>query len=228
MFGLLPTVSRVSWILAALVVAASVIFSSSWRFRVVMLAFAVPEFLALPWPAACFAAAASYGWTNRSRTREPAAAQRQNLNWWRRLLLVAVGGASGGVVVLLDIRQIQAGYTFPLPIPPPALLPVMALVAAVVNALGEELLWRRVLLDLGRQEPRFGILVLSQALSFGVAHYFGIPPGFPGALAATAYSTVLFLVSRRYGFRQAVVVHISTDIVIFLIVLQNARFAWSG
>lgn len=153
---------------------------------------------------------------------------RTRVHLWEGVVLAGIGAACGAVVAMLDVENIDAGYVFPLPLPPIFLLPLLATSAALVNALGEELLWRGVLLRVGRQDVNGPLMLWTQTLSFGAAHYYGIPQGMVGVLAAALYSALIFSLFRRYGFLGAVIVHLATDIVIFLAVIPHARFAWSG
>lgn len=52
-------------------------------------------------------------------------------------------------------------------------------------------------------------------VSFGAAHWFGLPGGPAGAALAGVFSCALFWLSRRYGLLHAIAVHLVVDIAIF-------------
>lgn len=192
--------------------------------------FVAAEVSGLTWPvapllaAACFFASAPGSLRRRLQHRGSASVGR--LRIW--LLVVVLSIAAGIIVIALDWGNTRAGYTFAFPVPPAWTFPLIALGAALVNALGEEALWRGVLADVSDPVLRLGSAVGLQSLSFGLAHFHGIPNGVLGVVAAAAYSALVYGVSIRLGPRGAFVAHLLTDLVIFVVVVHFARFAWSG
>ena len=230
-FAAMPTAASTSWLAAVIVLGLALLVPTTWQFRLVLLAFGLPEVLGLPWPFACFTAAGACWSLAPTPMHDLVQLPRRRFALWQWSLLAGLGALAGGVVVMIDAARIEAGYTFALPIPPIppiALLTVLALFAALANATGEELLWRGVLAHFGARETRIALVLTAQAASFGGAHWFGIPEGVFGVLAAAIYSGVVFLVGRRYGFFGALLVHLVTDAVIFCIVVRTAQFSWSG
>ena len=70
---------------------------------------------------------------------------------------------------------------------------LMVLVFAVFNALTEEALWRIAPLSLVTPpytQAKFVTVGLTQAVSFGLAHYRGFPSGLSGVLLATVFGAV--------------------------------------
>ena len=124
-------------------------------------------------------------------------------------------------------RILGGGFVFAVMPPSTPVLVVIVIVLAVVNAVGEELLWREVLdrtLGSGSSRARYAV----QAVTFGVAHWNGIPSGFFGVLASGVFSAGVCRVRDRTGLIGAIVVHVATDLVIFGAVARYAVFAWTG
>ncbi|WP_431279633.1 CPBP family intramembrane glutamic endopeptidase [Leifsonia poae] len=102
----------------------------------------------------------------------------------------------------------------PFPTPPPfVVFPAIAGLAAA-NAIGEELVWRGALAQQLRAAP-LSWQYAAQALTFGLAHYAGIPAGPLGVLATGVFGMAAFYTRRRYGLRSAILLHFSADLVIF-------------
>jgi membrane protease YdiL (CAAX protease family) len=97
----------------------------------------------------------------------------------------------------------------------------VGLLLAVVNAASEELLWRVVLVAEDRSPVLFTLCV--QALSFGVAHWDGIPFGWVGVVFTGIFSAVLYW-SRRWGLAFALIAHFLADAVIVISVLRFAVY----
>jgi len=227
-FGLVPSTLGMLPLLTGVIGLCGLMLVRTWRLRLIVTLFVVAELLGLPWPAAPILAAAAWFTCNSiafgagSWLRRPRGARLQ----WLLVLAAAVG--CGFVVVALDWWNISTGYVFPLPVPPTWSFPLFAIGAAIVNALGEEALWRGLLADVGEAATTRASNVAVQALSFGLAHYHGIPNGPLGVVAATVFSAFLYLVGLRLGRAGALVAHLATDLVIFLAVIQYAQFAWNG
>lgn len=192
-------------------------------------AYAAPSVFGAPWPVHCFTAAAV--WLVLARRdgievrRPPRSVAPRPLDV---ALCLALGLTSGAIVVWLDWSRIVAnGFSFPQSTPPVWLLGVVVLVLAVVNAVGEELIWRVALV---LEQPWTSLLALYaiQAITFGLAHWNGIPRGAAGVMAAAVYSALLYAISRRYGPWMATLTHIVTDVVIFAMIAANASFLTFG
>lgn len=228
-FGLVPSILPVSWLTALLIGTVGVLLVRGWRLRVVLTAFVVAEVSGLPWPVApLLAAACFFAFTPgslRRLVRQRGCTSGRRAAWF---LVVLVSVAAGTAVVALDWTTIRSGYTFAFPAPPPWSFPLVALGAALVNALGEEALWRGVLSDVGAPVLRLRAAVCLQSFSFGLAHFHGIPNGVLGVVAAAVYSALVYGISMRLGARGALVAHLLTDLVIFVVVVHFAQFAWSG
>jgi len=69
-----------------------------------------------------------------------------------------------------------------------------------------------------------GPLFASQALSFGVAHYAGIPSGWLGMTLAGLFSVLMLLLRRRWGFGAALLAHFGADLVILGAVFTLATY----
>lgn len=101
----------------------------------------------------------------------------------------------------------------------PAGLVAAALVFSIGNAVLEEVIWRGVLLGwmcrFLSPVPAIGL----QAISFGAAHYFGVPSGLVGVALATLYGLMLgWLAWRSQGLVAAIVAHVAADLCIVVIV----------
>ena len=68
------------------------------------------------------------------------------------------------------------------------------------------------------------VLIVTQALSFGLAHAHGLPGGAAGVVAAGLYSAALATVRLRWGFRATLTAHLLTDLVIFGWVADQAIY----
>lgn len=144
----------------------------------------------------------------------------------RRLVAGYIAGGLLGSAAIPFVR-LQASNTpmvFDIPRPPTLLVAVLLLVFALANALGEELVWRGALLSetAGLSAPGQYIIL---TLSFGVAHYHGLPGGFVGVALSGVAGGILLLVRRRWGFISAVGAHFVADVVIFGAVLPWVFFA---
>jgi membrane protease YdiL (CAAX protease family) len=69
------------------------------------------------------------------------------------------------------------------------------------------------------------VVTVTQAVSFGVAHWSGIPFGTVGVVAAALFSAILTLIKRGWGLLPTALVHLVADIVIFGTVLAFAIYA---
>jgi membrane protease YdiL (CAAX protease family) len=119
-----------------------------------------------------------------------------------------------------DLSDVIGAYVPDLPL---AALVVGSVGFAVVNAVGEELIWRGVVQD--RLALLVGVraAVGLQALSFGLQQAHGIPRGTVGALLAGVWAVMLgALRTRSEGLLAPLIAHIVADAVIATIVLTMA------
>lgn len=142
----------------------------------------------------------------------------------------AVGFGAAAGLVAAPFSRAQANITpvvFDVLTPPTVVLIVAVFVLALGNAIGEELLWRGALNDEARALPAFAQYVL-QFISFGLAHWHGLPGGWSGCLL-TGVASVLFLsIHRRWGICASILAHLVADIVIFAAVSPLVLFTrWS-
>jgi membrane protease YdiL (CAAX protease family) len=99
---------------------------------------------------------------------------------------------------------------------------VLTLGAAVVNGIGEELLWRDALLRLtAGTADRQANAVVTCALSFGLAHRHGSPGGWAGMVAASLFGLLAGCLRLRWGLVAAVLVHVSADLVVLYTVISE-------
>ncbi|MFH1007296.1 MAG: type II CAAX endopeptidase family protein [Candidatus Latescibacterota bacterium] len=110
---------------------------------------------------------------------------------------------------------------------PDVSLPILAggaIAFAVVNALGEELIWRGLFQDRLAAVIGPSVAVLIQALSFGVQHAHGFPRGIVGVAMAGVWAIMLgWLRTRSGGIAAPVIAHIVADASVAAIVLSMAR-----
>ncbi|MDN5803607.1 MAG: CPBP family glutamic-type intramembrane protease [Microlunatus sp.] len=104
-----------------------------------------------------------------------------------------------------------------------ATLVVALVTAAVANSVGEELLWRGCLVS-----ETAGLHTASryslQVVSFGLAHYHGLPSGIVGCVLTGGCAAALLWVHQRWGMTASIVFHIVADLVIFVAVLPWVFF----
>lgn len=107
-------------------------------------------------------------------------------------------------------------------------LPLVALLGggvvwAVLNAFGEESIYRGALTD--GLETAFGPrpAIAIQAVAFGAAHWHGVPRGVAGVLLATVYGLMLGLLrARTRGLIAPMLAHLFADLVVFSLLLAAA------
>jgi membrane protease YdiL (CAAX protease family) len=102
------------------------------------------------------------------------------------------------------------------------------LLLAVLNALSEEVVWRdrsvRILLHGCRPDRA---VIAAQALSFGLAHAYGLPGGVLGFCGALVLGLALGLLRfRGAGLFGCVLVHAAVDVAIFIVVVLHV--VWIG
>lgn len=175
------------------------------------------------WPLAAYTAfvvwALAHGWpeVRRLATRPTSRAT------WAGLALGVVAGAA---TLLLFGHQLRWNpVVVPIRWPGMAGIVLLAVAGAVFNALGEELLWRILVPSLMGTSRSVAFAVVVPGLSFGIAHYFGLPSGWGGVAAACTYGIALSALHRRHGFAACVLAHVVTDVMLFWWALRWAFFA---
>ncbi len=109
------------------------------------------------------------------------------------------------------------------PAAPLALLLPVGLCFAAFNASIEEIIWRGVMLRWLRGIAPTPVAIAVQALSFGAAHWAGVPSGWLGIGLASIYGLMMgVLAVVAEGLLAPIIAHIFADIVIFGLVLALA------
>jgi uncharacterized protein len=114
--------------------------------------------------------------------------------------------------ILAKIRNVQPGVLIAAGVSWP-----------IINATGEEFLWRGMIFDLleGTLLPTAAVISI-QAVSFGAAHFHGFPRGASGIILASIYGLMLgFVRKQANGLLAPIVAHVFADITIFLIVAST-------
>jgi membrane protease YdiL (CAAX protease family) len=171
------------------------------RTAVVLVAYSLPSLLGAPWPTHCLLGWAVWKVLPRLLGERPYRSSGGDFSWNAVPFLVMLGLASGTVTLVMSVEQIR-GMIIPLPVslPESPVIPfLMVPVFAMLNSLGEELIWRDYLVAEGREGSVWRHWFM-QSSTFGLAHWGGIPSGWPGVLAAAAYSAIIYGVWRRWGF----------------------------
>ncbi len=140
--------------------------------------------------------------------------------------LAAVGiGMMLGLVAVPFVRD-QASLTpivFDIVKPSVAIVLVTLFILALANSIGEELLWRGALEREAYCLP-VAAQYLLQGLSFGLAHWHGLPGGLVGCLLAGTASFVFLWLHRKWGILASIIGHLVADIVIFVAILPQVLF----
>jgi hypothetical protein len=213
---------------ALLAVAAYAAVTRKWREALSLLAYVLPLFLNLLWPTHCFTAAAVWvlAGASRSAAAGNAIAARRDLVFSRLVVAALAGVIAGGIVVLLDFHAlVDEPWWLPIQRPPTWMIVAVVILATVVNAIGEELWWRHLLIGLHATQP-VPVGYLFQALTFGLAHVHGIPSGPVGVVAAAIFSIACVRVFLRWGWVACVVLHLATDLVVFSAVAITTTYAF--
>lgn len=93
---------------------------------------------------------------------------------------------------------------------------------SVVNALGEEAVFRGLLYDALESQWGWRAAILGSSAIFGAGHMMGYPQGLLGAVLAGIYGLSLgWLRHRTQGLAAPVVAHIFADATIFWILVQR-------
>jgi hypothetical protein len=205
-------------------------FGSTWA--VLVLAPLLP-LLGVPWPAAAITASLAATILNRRqlapdaivRRMVPLPPLRRRVDF--RIQSVATVGAIFGAAgwFIANARFTRDPFVMERPAPSAFLIGTCMVVLAVLNAAGEELLWRHHLHDLAVKAglPIVAIIV-SFSCSFGIAHLHGVPSGFMGILGAGFFSMSLTLLRTQYGFMAATLTHFIVDIAVFSAIARNVIF----
>jgi membrane protease YdiL (CAAX protease family) len=183
--------------------------------------------IGVAWPVPCFIAV-GVAYTTGWRIGD---GPRRNLSPRSWLLLATFAATSIAVVAPDAVSQARSS---PLLVdqarPSPLLMALLVGACALANSLGEELVWRGLMMDL--LANRFAASRLSymlpsavQSVSFGIAHWHGLPSGNVGIAMASVFGAALAEIRRRYGILPAVACHALVDGALFTIV---ARFAQYG
>ena len=157
---------------------------------------------------------------------------RPGILWLRRGRVSFRGLAIGGVVIVVSCISLVIWYRFfdPdiseftafLPRSSGIMLLAVGFSFSLTNALVEEFIFRGILWEgLHIITHRWEAALISQALIFGVAHWWGVPNGVLGVMLATIYGLMMGVV--RYvtgGLLLPIVVHVFADLVIFALLLD--------
>lgn len=169
----------------------------------------------VPWIIApCLAGAVWVVWWVRSSPVKVSALRPR----WRSgtiLLILCCGAISGVLAAQVSLVQYRDN---PIQIdtvqPSPVALWLGIVVLSLANAFGEEVLWREML----AREIR-GLRAVSAALlmfvSFGLAHWYGLPAGLIGAVLSGVCSVALFWLRSKHGPFASMLAHFVTDTVLF-------------
>jgi len=140
-------------------------------------------------------------------------------------LLVALGCMAGLAAVYVDGVDQLPMISLPFMRPGATSLVLLVIFASVLNSIVEELIWRGLQFDLGQ---RLGFeantIVVLSALSFGVAHWDGVPSGVNGALAAFLFGLLLGRLRLSSSLFAPIAVHFGADIVIFSFLTSQAIY----
>jgi membrane protease YdiL (CAAX protease family) len=113
--------------------------------------------------------------------------------------------------------------------PSSVLLFALVLIAALINACGEELLWRGLVVDrLASAGLTQAQVLLVASLSFGAAHWHGLPGGWAGVLGATGLGFYLGLVRQKDGLLRAVLLHALVDVAVYGAFARSVLFLPPG
>lgn len=142
------------------------------------------------------------------------------------VISISIGVAAGGVAAGASFDHIRASPLV-LEFPPPSLeqvIPAVFLLAAV-NSIGEELVWRGMLYR--HVENSVPLLQMPlQVVSFGLAHFSGIPGGVSGCVLAGTFAALATIARRSFGLAACIAIHLGADLVIFAVVFANADYSY--
>lgn len=139
---------------------------------------------------------------------------------WRVLVLsLAYGLASAGVLFWYEGRTTSGKPVLPAG---GVALVVVVLLFSVLNAFAEELVWRECLpLILRSTGVPWPLALAVSSVSFGMAHYYGIPSGVVGCSIAGVFGLgQSILVAYSGGIGAAIVAHVTVDLVVAYLILS--------
>ncbi len=178
----------------------------------------------LPWPAPALLAVAGWYavWLLQKSPRPNRTSHRVRVS--QVIVSCSVGLAAGAIAALIASNRL-IGEPIVLQLQKPALEFIVAAVIGLsaLNAVAEELLWRVALFS--ETDTRLAIPVASQAISFGAAHWAGIPYGWSGVILAGVFSVALVMIKSRWGLSATLLAHFGADLVIFSAVGWTVIFA---
>lgn len=107
----------------------------------------------------------------------------------------------------------------------PAALVLIGLLFSMSNALCEEFVWRGMIFDaLGKVFSSTAVVIVVQALSFGMAHLNGFPRGASGVVLASIYGCMMGYVRQNAnGLLAPIAAHAFADAVIYSILVFVAH-----
>lgn len=228
--GMLVVLRTQSIVGAVAVAAAGVLACRGLPARIAVAALGLLTLFGVPWIASPLIAGCLWaGFSARGRVLARVRAALARITGRGALEALALGLLAGTVgLVFAEMQTSDAPIVFNIVRPHPALTLLALFVFAGANAIGEELLWRGALVQETPTLP-VGVQYLLQVLSFGTAHWFGLPGGWIGCLL-TGTASVLFLwTHRRWGIGASILAHLVADVLIFAAVLPHVLFTgWAG
>lgn len=208
------------------VLGAGVLLCRGLPERALLAVTAIGFLLAIPWiPLNMLAAGTWAVLTGRALLDE----ERPRPGSRRPIMPPLLLGLAAGAVSAVWVFTADASRTLVLPFEKPAIwfaAPIIVALAAI-NSLSEEAIWRSALFRATAGLSRGWVYGL-QAVSFGVAHFGGIPGGWIGVALAGVFAVIATAVRSSWGFRAAVVLHFTADVVIFTAVFINADSIFIG
>lgn len=205
---------------------SALIVARTWRMRLCCGLVGGGMLVGMPW--IILPAVAGWAWFLMSNTHRPTfRLQRFSGHRPQVGLLAAIGFGllSGFVASFLVADQLRDQPLLLNFARPSVVLLVLSVVAmAALNASGEELIWRAALSDAG-STLAFTHLVVLQAVSFGLAHYHGLPGGVTGMLACAVFSVGCSFLHVKAGLTASITAHFVADIIIFASALPRIAFA---
>ncbi len=106
----------------------------------------------------------------------------------------------------------------------PVALVLIGLLFSISNAICEEFVWRGMIFDaVERAFSSSAVVIIVQALSFGMAHLNGFPRGASGMVLASIYGCIMGYVRQQSkGLLAPIVAHAFADAVIYSILVSVA------
>ena len=213
------------WTAAPLGLAAAAL---AWRRDVALAVLAYVALLAsgLTWPMPAYAAWLAFVVAQGAQSRSWPVVELVKRPKPLSAVLGIVIGIVAGLAAIALFGHGMRWHPIVVPLPWPGLIGIafFAVAGSVFNAIGEELVWRAMVPRLIGPERPMVVSVVVPGVSFGMAHYFGLPSGWWGVLAASVYGTALSALHRRHGFLTCVIAHLLTDVILFYWALRWAFF----